>query len=71
MELRMKELAEAREAVREAGRLLRENLAGRGEVSFKGAVDLVTAFDRQAQELVDRRLADTRFCEISGENKEE
>jgi len=58
MERRMKELAEAREAVREAGRLLRENLAGRGEVSFKGAVDLVTAFDRQAQELVDRRLAD-------------
>ncbi|MDH4196817.1 MAG: inositol monophosphatase [Candidatus Aminicenantes bacterium] len=50
-------LAEAREAVREAGRLLRENLDGRGEVSFKGAVDLVTAFDRKAQELVDRRLA--------------
>jgi len=51
-----KELSAAREAVREAGRLLRENVAGRGEVSFKGAVDLVTAFDKRAQELVDGRL---------------
>jgi myo-inositol-1(or 4)-monophosphatase len=52
-----KELSAAREAARAAGRLLRANLAGRGEVSFKGAVDLVTVFDRQAQELVDGRLS--------------
>jgi myo-inositol-1(or 4)-monophosphatase len=44
-------------AVREAGLYLRQNLGGRVEASFKGAVDLVTPFDLGAQEILVGRLA--------------
>ena len=44
-------------AVREAGLYLRQNLGGRFEASFKGAVDLVTPFDMGAQEILVGRLA--------------
>jgi len=44
-------------AVREAGRYLKQNLGGRVEASYKGAVDLVTPFDVGAQEILVGRLA--------------
>jgi len=47
----------AREAAREAGRLLKENVDARGAVTYKGAVDLVTEFDRRSQDIIDRRLS--------------
>lgn len=39
-------------AALEAGRMLRENIDAPGEVSFKGAVDLVTSFDKRAQKMI-------------------
>ncbi|MHB8094112.1 MAG: inositol monophosphatase family protein [Candidatus Aminicenantales bacterium] len=47
----------AREAAREAGRLLKDNVDTRGAVTYKGAVDLVTEFDRKSQDIIDRRLS--------------
>jgi myo-inositol-1(or 4)-monophosphatase len=47
----------AREAAREAGRLLRENVDRRGEVIFKGVVDVVTEYDKKAQDLILGRLS--------------
>ncbi len=49
-------LGVAREAAREAGAMLRSGLDEGQEVSFKGVVDLVTNFDRQAQDLIFARL---------------
>lgn len=47
----------AEKAVCEAGRMLRQGMSQRREISFKGAVDLVTNFDRKAQEMVFNRLS--------------
>ncbi len=47
----------AEAAVREAGRFLRENLDERGEILYKGEVDLVTEFDTRAQDLLFGRLS--------------
>ncbi len=47
----------AKAAAREAGKLLRDNVDARGEVMFKGVVDLVTHFDRKAQDLIFGHLA--------------
>ncbi len=48
----------AKAAAREAGRLLGENYGKRGEIMYKGTVDLVTRFDRESQDLIFRRLSD-------------
>lgn len=50
-------LETAKAAAREAGRLLGESYGMRGEVMFKGAVDLVTRFDRLSQDMIFRRLS--------------
>ena len=50
-------LEAAKAAAREAGGLLRENVDKRGEIMFKGTVDLVTHFDRKSQEMIFRRLS--------------
>jgi myo-inositol-1(or 4)-monophosphatase len=50
-------LAVAKEAAREAGGLLRDNVDKRGEVMFKGVVDLVTHFDKRSQDMIFRRLS--------------
>jgi myo-inositol-1(or 4)-monophosphatase len=50
-------LGVARQAALEAGRMLRSAMDGRREISYKGVVDLVTNFDRQAQDLIFGRLA--------------
>ena len=42
----------ATEAALRAGRLLRENIEKSGEISYKGAVDLVTNLDTQAQKVI-------------------
>ncbi len=47
----------AREAVREAGRMLASHCAARPEIAYKGAVDLVTEFDRRSQEIIHARLS--------------
>jgi myo-inositol-1(or 4)-monophosphatase len=57
METHDRFLAAATDAAREAGRLLRDNVDKRGEVMFKGAVDLVTHFDRKSQDLIHGRLS--------------
>ncbi len=50
-------LQAAREAALEAGGMLRSGMDEGREISFKGVVDLVTNFDRQAQELIFDRLS--------------
>jgi myo-inositol-1(or 4)-monophosphatase len=50
-------LRAASEAAREAGRLLRKNVDERGEVMYKGVVDLVTPSDRESQDIIFRRLS--------------
>ena len=50
-------LEAAKAAAREAGGLLKENVDKRGEIMFKGVVDLVTLFDKQSQDLIFRRLS--------------
>jgi myo-inositol-1(or 4)-monophosphatase len=50
-------LEAAREAAVEAGRLLRSGMDEGREISYKGAVDLVTNFDHRAQELIFDRLS--------------
>ena len=57
MDRRDEFLEAAKAAAREAGGLLRENLDKRGEIMFKGTVDLVTHFDRKSQEMIFRRLS--------------
>jgi len=47
----------AEKAAREAGRMLKRGMSRRREISFKGAVDLVTNFDRKAQEMILSRLS--------------
>ena len=47
----------AREAAVEAGQMLKKNIRVSREISFKGAVDLVTNFDMQAQEIIYRHLS--------------
>ncbi len=50
-------LQTAKAAAREAGRVLGENYGSRGEIMYKGTVDLVTRFDRLAQDMIFRRLS--------------
>ncbi|OGD19482.1 MAG: inositol monophosphatase, partial [Candidatus Aminicenantes bacterium RBG_16_63_16] len=50
-------LPAAREAAGAAGALLRRGLDEAKEIGYKGAVDLVTNFDRLAQELIVDRLS--------------
>jgi myo-inositol-1(or 4)-monophosphatase len=50
-------LEAGREAAMEAGRMLRAGMDEGREISFKGAVDLVTNFDHKAQEMIFGRLA--------------
>jgi myo-inositol-1(or 4)-monophosphatase len=47
----------AEKAAREAGRMLRQGMSQRREISFKGAVDLVTNFDQKSQEMILSRLS--------------
>jgi myo-inositol-1(or 4)-monophosphatase len=42
----------AKEAALKSGRFLKENLDKTGEIFYKGAVDLVTNFDTQAQRMI-------------------
>jgi myo-inositol-1(or 4)-monophosphatase len=51
-------LGAAREAALEAGRMLRSAMDQGREISYKGVVDLVTNFDRQAQDLIFGRLVE-------------
>jgi myo-inositol-1(or 4)-monophosphatase len=53
----------ARGAVREAGRMLAAHYSGRAEVAYKGAVDLVTEYDRRSQDIIHARLS-AAFPEI-------
>jgi myo-inositol-1(or 4)-monophosphatase len=50
-------LEAARASAIDAGRLLRSGMDEGREISFKGAVDLVTNFDHRAQELIFDRLS--------------
>jgi myo-inositol-1(or 4)-monophosphatase len=50
-------LQTAREAALEAGEMLRKGMDERKEISYKGEVDLVTNFDRAAQEMIVNRLS--------------
>ncbi len=50
-------LSPAREAAFRAGRMLKRGMYERKEVSFKGAVDLVTDFDRRSQAMIVDRLS--------------
>ena len=45
-------LEAASDSAREAGLMLKKNIDVSREISYKGAVDLVTNFDRQAQETI-------------------
>jgi myo-inositol-1(or 4)-monophosphatase len=47
----------AREAAFEAGKMLKQGLNEAREILFKGSVDLVTNFDRKAQEMIFDRLS--------------
>jgi myo-inositol-1(or 4)-monophosphatase len=49
-------MAVAREAAREAGRVLRENLSGSRTISYKGAINLVTEMDVRSEQIVTERL---------------
>jgi len=51
-------LEAAKAAARDAGRILAENYASPSEIMYKGSVDLVTRFDRLAQDMIFRRLAE-------------
>jgi myo-inositol-1(or 4)-monophosphatase len=52
-------LAAAREAALRAGRLLRENLNGTREISYKGEINLVTEMDRRSERLAVEILLST------------
>jgi myo-inositol-1(or 4)-monophosphatase len=52
-----KHLRAARDAAQEAGMMLRSGMDKGREISFKGVVDLVTDFDRRAQDLIYDRLS--------------
>src|SRR3990172_1861303 len=45
-------LTVAREAALRGGRLLRENLNGTREISYKGEINLVTEMDRRSERVV-------------------
>ena len=47
-----KTIQAAREAALKAGQMLRENIGQSSEISYKGAIDLVTNFDTQAQGVI-------------------
>lgn len=51
-------LKTAVEAARRAGVMLKDNIDTGREISFKGAVDIVTNFDSQAQEMIHDKLSD-------------
>lgn len=53
----MEFLAVAREAAEAAGRMLRAGLVKAKEIRYKGRVDLVTNFDRLAQDLIIGRIS--------------
>ncbi len=57
-----KYLTEAQIAAKRAGQILKKNINTTAKVSFKGAVDLVTDFDHQAQNLIFDHLSQ-RFPE--------
>jgi len=48
----MNEMNVAREAAFKAGKLLRENLNGERQISFKGDINLVTEMDRRSEQTV-------------------
>lgn len=50
-------LGAAQAAVREAGRLLKQNIDKSGEIFFKGVVDLVTDSDNASQKMIFKRLS--------------
>jgi myo-inositol-1(or 4)-monophosphatase len=50
----------AREAARKAGSMLKENMGKAREIVFKGAVDIVTNFDKRSQEIICEYLS-SRF----------
>ena len=50
-------LREAQEAALEAGQMLKRSIDRGREVFFKGSVDLVTNFDREAQQMIFARLS--------------
>ncbi|MGB8952696.1 MAG: inositol monophosphatase family protein [Candidatus Aminicenantales bacterium] len=50
-------LQAARDAAREAGELLKKNFHKKGEIYYKGEVDLVTDCDNQSQRLIFSRLS--------------
>lgn len=45
-------LLEAKEAALAAGKMLKENMSVSREIEFKGAVDLVTNFDKSSQKII-------------------
>ncbi len=51
-------LVVAEKAAREAGKLLKRGMSEGKKIYFKGAVDLVTDFDRRAQEVIFKRLSE-------------
>ncbi len=50
-------LSVAEKAARDAGRMLKRRMSDKREISFKGAVDLVTNFDKRAQKIIFSRLS--------------
>ncbi|GAH36007.1 unnamed protein product, partial [marine sediment metagenome] len=65
----------AKDAAQKAGRILRENIDKPSKIFFKGAIDLVTNFDNQAQEAIFKHLSSCfpghDFLAEEGLNKEE
>ena len=60
-------LAVARRAAREAAQLVLEGFRRAPAVEHKGAVDLVTSFDRDSEDLLRRRLGEELPFAIVGE----
>ncbi len=50
-------LAEAQQSAREAGKLLKRGIGEGKKIYYKGTVDLVTDFDKRAQEVIFERLS--------------
>ncbi len=48
----------AEKSAREAGKLLKKGIGEGKKIYFKGTVDLVTDFDKKAQEIIFKRLSD-------------
>jgi len=51
-------LEAAVEVAREAGGILREEIARAPEISYKGEVDIVTQADKRSEEAIVRRLTE-------------